>query len=275
MKRLLSFIIVLMCSSTAYGGIINTLPEISDDAKQKLALNLASGIDYQTGNNDVLDVSAAGSVSYSKNYFNLHTVSSYVRNGNVSGSDISDHATMTHIRLRYLPPRSYNKPPDPIANIPSEPGLAPIPISGFEIFTQHEYDEFRNLDTRALVGAGLLWRVLDVEKADMVFGTSYMFEYLNIHDPNDTEFNRRLSSYIQLQINPAKNVTIRESVFFQFKAYDVDDFVTLNDISLEVDAFKWLALKLAFTVAYDSKPPFNIQKMDTSFVSGIVIKHEQ
>ena len=249
MKRLI--FVLLLCPSVAYAGILNTLPDIPSDSKEDLKVKLGLGANWQTGNNDVLNISSAGSVYYNKNNgLNIYAISRYSRNGSASGKNINGHSVLTHFRLRYLR------------------------TIGAEFFAQHEFDKFRNLDARVLVGFGPIFRLIKGEDLNIILGTSFMFEHLNWHKPNHYEYNERSSNYIQIELIKSSILTLQDSIFFQFKFYDPKDYLTLNNLSIEVKILDWLSINTMCTVAYDSRPPFGIKKLDTTLMTGVVINYE-
>lgn len=249
--KFISFLAVILFAGVAQAGIINTLPPVPKKVeKDKLNARLAASVDWQQGNTNKLDLNAGGFMTWLRDPWTIHFVSSFTRA--TSFGALEDFNTLNHLRGRYF----FNE------------------WFGAEAYTQHEYDPFRKLDTRYLLGGGPFVKVSELGALSFIIGTSGMFEYIKPDDQQPEEFNPRWSSYLQAEIRVNKNFAIQDTFFFQTRFNDLSDVMVFNTAALEIKALDWFGVTLGFTVSHDERPLAGVEKTDLSLTSSLFIEYQ-
>lgn len=250
--RLILFLYMLISSSISQAGIINTLPKIPEEESRELAVatKLSGSVDWQEGNNNKLDLKVAGYLSLLQNPWSVYFVTSATRA--VSDSELESLDTMNHLRVRYFILKDL----------------------AFEVFVQHEFDEFRRLDARSLVGGGPALTILSSKYVDIMLGTAGMFEHIKPSDDLSEEFNARWSNYIQIEIDINQKFSIQNVFFYQMRLGASEDYMLHESISLEIKATDWFGVSLGFTVGHDEMPLPGVEKTDLALTSSFFIEHE-
>ena len=150
------------------------------------------------------------------------------------------------------------------------------PQIAWEGFTQFSSDEFTESTLRALAGGGIrltLGKVTDKRAIYLGLGMFYEHEELNTPylDEADTENTVRGNSYLVLKYQFNAHVSLVNSTYYQPELGKFSDFRAMDDLSLVSKLNKTLALKVGLNFAYDSKPPRDVLKSDTSLKVGMVV----
>jgi len=137
-----------------------------------------------------------------------------------------------------------------------------------EAFLQHEYDAFRRLQARALLGAGPRVRLFTSERLRLTSGLALMLEHERLAndaqvDAGQRTTDLRLSTYVLGSITLMENVTLVETLYAQPRVDSPADFRLLNETSLVVKANAYVSLGVGLTAIYDSRPPATIPRSDT------------
>jgi putative salt-induced outer membrane protein YdiY len=147
-----------------------------------------------------------------------------------------------------------------------------------EAFAQHEYDQFRRLRLRALVGAGPRLTLYHDERADLILGVAYMLAHEELDkqmgalDAGETTTDHRLSSYVVFTYKVNDKVVFSETAYAQPKLTGFSDVRILDETQLAVKLTERFAFKSGFVLAYDSEPPDTKKKLDTVLQTGVSIK---
>lgn len=237
-------------ASPAGAGIVNVQSILATEADEGLSGSIAGSADWRTGNVDLLVLSAAPVARYRRRD---HLLVGIVRGelGRSKGERIISR-TFEHLRYRYqLHPRLVG-----------------------EVFTQHEYDEFRRLELRALVGAGPLFHLLQADGYRLSWGVAYMLEYENLRDDmqpdaGTTDLAHRASTYLTGSYELDDRVQLVETVYAQPRLTEASDLRLLNESQIIVKVTEAIGLTTALTVAWDNAPPAGIEELDTSLKSSI------
>lgn len=147
----------------------------------------------------------------------------------------------------------------------------------WEVFGQHEYDEFRRLATRALVGTGPALQIVNTKELSLLAGASYMLEYEKLDNRDGTSdaglsfVDHRLSTYITGREQLASNVALIQTGYFQPRFDAPSNFRVLAEAGVETKLSSHLALTDSFVMDYDSRPPQGVKGYDTTLKIGLVI----
>jgi hypothetical protein len=137
-----------------------------------------------------------------------------------------------------------------------------------ETFVQHEYDAFRRLQLRMLLGAGPRVHLLASEPLRVTGGVALMLEHERLasdaqEDAGLRTSDLRLSSYVLGRLALGENVSLVETFYVQPRAGAPSDLRLLNETALVVKANAYVSLAVGFTATYDSRPPAAIPRSDT------------
>ena len=154
-----------------------------------------------------------------------------------------------------------------------------------ELYTQGEYNEFINLQSRQLLGAGLRKTLFTRDSAEhhpqlgMTLGTGLMFEEErmdagalgDLGDPIHGEQARlvRASNYLIVTWTPEAPWYFTSTSYYQVDTQRLADFRVLSQSQLKVDLSQRLALEITWNLRYDSEPPANIESLDMEISQGL------
>lgn len=141
---------------------------------------------------------------------------------------------------------------------------------GFEILAQSEFDEFRDLAQRSVVGANYRVQAILEPKSRLAFASGYIAEYesYNIEDPGTHPrrvLNHRWNNYASFKFqNDPGFLTLMQLFYFQPLFKDFSDFRILVETEVELTVTEQLATVLSLYVIHDSRPPKGLEKTDTT-----------
>lgn len=145
-----------------------------------------------------------------------------------------------------------------------------------EVFVQGDYDKARKLDARVLGGTGLRLELYASTTRVVAWGSSWMLEYES-YDLDETATHatsttvQRWSNYIVVRRNLGSAVALSWIAYAQPRFDAFSDLRVLVDASLGVGITARLAMTTTFHLRYDSKPPDDIEDLDTSLATGLQI----
>ncbi len=229
-------------------GALATPPE-DDGVTGKLELK----VDWRTGNNPLVDVGGGGSILVKRG--DLLTL--LVARG---GYGTSRGLTLTkrsfeHLRFRYALDCRWR----------------------WEAFAQHEYDAFRRLVIRGLVGTGPALQLVASKPATVLAGAAYMFELERLDDRAGTfdagarSVFHRASFYVTGTHKLGEGVSITETIYVQPRLRHPSDVRVFAEVAVTSKLSKRLALSDALTFAYDRTPPDEIERLDTQLVVSLIL----
>lgn len=147
----------------------------------------------------------------------------------------------------------------------------------WEVFGQHEYDQFRRLSLRALAGTGPALQIVEAPAIGLLAGAAYLFEYERL-DRRDGAIDagrrgtaHRASIYLTGHEEPAPGVLIVETIYLQPRLDDPGDVRVLGELAAQTRLSARIALKNSFIVAYDRTPPDLVQRYDTALEVSLIL----
>lgn len=242
---------------------INTEALRAKKDKPGLSGLFEGALTWQTGNTDLLLVAMTTRLQYVKGLHSPFLQATYAL-GKKSGSAFV-HNGFLHARW----PAWWHR------------------LVATEVFGQLEFNEFRLLRLRALVGAGVRVAILRHKHVEIKLGTGYMFEYehldlkpLELHPmagladerhPEKT-YNHRWTSYLSVRVDVNKWFALTNVVYAQPRFDDFSDVRVLEDFSASFQVTKILAVVLAFELHWDSDPPREVKALDTKTLAKLQVK---
>lgn len=144
-----------------------------------------------------------------------------------------------------------------------------------EAFVQHEYDRWRRLELRALVGGGLRWDGHPLDGLALAAGLSLMAQAEQLlspkaGDPQGLASELRLSSYLSGAVELSKNAALSATLYAQPRPLQPADVRGLVDVAVQVAATPRWSLKLQHSLAVDSRPPVAVRGYDATTKAALV-----
>lgn len=142
-----------------------------------------------------------------------------------------------------------------------------------ELFVQTERDEFKDINDRSLVGAGMRWRFFNSSGWGRGYaGLGGFYETIDYAHPalNPEEENERANLYIAYTKSFAQASKLSYVGYYQPKFDDGSDYVSSQTLELIVPVYGTLNLSLTAAYNYDSRPPAGIKKKDTAIKTSLV-----
>lgn len=244
---------IVLCAGVAEAQIVNVQgalakpPEHDDTIGQgELKLN------WREGNNPLFDVGGAGNVLVRRG----HLLGLALVRGEYGTSRglVLAKKTFEHVRVRSELEGGWR----------------------WEAFAQHEYDQFRRLSLRALIGTGPAYQLFDTASLGALIGAAYIYEDERLDkragtlDAGKHSVAHRASVFLTGHENVSDTVTIVETVYVQPRLDAGSDVRILGELAVQTKLTKHFALKDGFTVAYDATPPDGVQTYDTSLDIALI-----
>ncbi|HNP18194.1 MAG TPA: DUF481 domain-containing protein [Fulvivirga sp.] len=150
-------------------------------------------------------------------------------------------------------------------------------IMSYELFTQIQYDNGRNMPYRFLAGGGLKFNLMSSKKSDLFVGIGVMREdehwkLVNMDNLIIEKTIWKTSDYISANIEINEFVDFNLITYYQ-GGYDNDSDVFRSRISgdavLTVKISDRVSFLTSFTAQYDDKPIININPWVYSLTNGL------
>jgi hypothetical protein len=142
----------------------------------------------------------------------------------------------------------------------------------WEFFTQIQYNGLTKIDTRALGGTGVRIKLTQFEQAKFYLGIAWMYEYEELLDPVDFNYDNRLSSYFTFSLFPEESVVFTSTTYVQPKFADFSDYRLTNETNLSLGVTKKLHLNVTFKYNYDVAPPEGVPTSTYYFINGLELQ---
>lgn len=141
-----------------------------------------------------------------------------------------------------------------------------------ELYAQSQFDQFRLLKLRNLVGTGGRFRLREGTKGGSYFGAGFFHEWEEIDLPDENQQDWRGNFYLShlSELNEAWQASL--IVYYQPAFQTFEDYRVRLDLGLESSITKTLSLTVKYSLNYDSEPPSTVLKTDTSYLAGIALR---
>lgn len=252
MKYALAVLLVLAAEARAQ--IVNVQGQLAKPPETDGVVGQAElKLDWREGNNPIFDIGGTGSV--------------LVRHGRALG--------LVVVRGGYGTSRGLTLTKRSFEHVRTRVWLSCV--WRWEAFAQHEYDQFRRLSVRTLVGSGPALQIVNTPEIGLLAGAAYMFEYERLDermetiDAGDRHVAHRASLYLTGTQNVSSNVSFAETVYVQPRFDDARDVRLLAEASVTSKLSKRIALSDAFTVAYDRTPPDGVKRYDMQLRVSVIV----
>jgi hypothetical protein len=224
-------------------------PPEDDGVSGEVSLKL----NWRTGNNPIFDLGGAGSVLLKEGRWLGLAIA---RGGyGTSRGLMLTRKTFEHLRAR----------------------VTLSPCWRWEAFGQHEYDQFRRLSLRGLLGTGPVYALVDRDTVGILVGVAYMFEYeeldsrMGATDAGEDAFAHRASAYVTGHEDLSEKVAIVQTLYVQPRLDEPSDLRILGELAVQTKLTTHIALRNSFTVAYDASPPDLVETLDTALELALIV----
>ena len=246
-------LLTLLVAAPAAAQIVNVQSVFTDDAPLGVSGGIDAAVDWRTGSNDFLALrgALAGQWRGERGQVLALARGEY----GLSQGLTTLNRVLEHLRYRHSLTERW----------------------GAESFLQHEYDGFRRLQLRALLGAGPRFRLIREEKLNLALGLALMLEHERLRQDDQPDAGARttdlrLSSYALAGLPVAENVELTETVYVQPRLDAPADLRVLNETALVVRPNAHFSLGLAFVLTWDRRPPASIAPLDTQLRTTLGFK---
>ena len=251
-RRLLSVSLLSLMISSPAMAIVNTLPAPGKEVSGLSGSATLKG-SMKTGNTDIVDVGLSGAAIYGSEAFQTSLRASF--NYGEKSDETFLYNTFEHLRLRFK----------------LNDWLTP------EAFIQHQFNEFRAIKFRGLLGLGAAFTLWEAQGNYVVFGATYMLEREVANGEEITLAPKtivsRLSNYVQVAFKTENDVTFSSTIFVQPLLSDFEDLRIYNESGFSVNIHKNIAVGSSFKLTYDSKPlTDDVEKLDTATLAKLTFK---
>jgi hypothetical protein len=254
MRRACLVIAAVSLARVAHAQIVNVQgalakPPEHDDVVGQAELKL----NWREGNNPLFDLGGAGTVVIRRGHL-LGLALARGEYGTSRGFTLAKKS-FEHVRLRSELDGGWR----------------------WEVFAQHEYDQFRRLSLRALAGTGPAYQVFDTPAIGVLVGAAYLYELERFDtrpgtlDAGLRATAHRASIYVTGHENLSPGVTIVETVYAQPRLDAGSDVRVLGEFAVQTRLSARIALKDGLTFAYDASPPDGVQTYDTSLDVALLV----
>lgn len=249
----LASLLTCCAASSAWGQIVNVQPLIAAPDAEGASAALEAALDVRTGNTQLLllSASALGRLRIGQHLWFLLLRQEF----GVQGGERFLDKDFEHLRYRY----------------------DLLEWLQLEAFGQHDRDEFRRLAARMLWGGGVRVPFQPAPELELAAGIAYLWELERLSAGSEADAGavsaaHRLSSYVTLALRLDERLRLGQSTYAQPRVTQPEDIRLLNETELLVSLNEMLALKLTFSLGYDSRPPIGRRALDTATKTSLQLR---
>lgn len=251
-KRFVIFTTFTVLTGSPAFAIVNVLPAPGKEISGLSGSATLKG-SLKTGNTEIMDIGLSGATIYGSENFQTSLRASF--NYGEKSDETYLYNTFEHLRFRFK----------------LNDWVTP------EAFIQHQFNEFRAIKFRGLLGLGAAFTLWEAASGYIVFGATYMLEREVANgDPINLDRQKvvsRVSNYLQLSFKTDNDVTFSSTVFVQPLLKDVADLRIYNESGFSVKIHKNVAVGTSFKLTYDSRPlTADVEKLDTATLASVTLQ---
>jgi len=141
-----------------------------------------------------------------------------------------------------------------------------------EAFSQGLFNGPLGVKWKLLNGAGLRYKVIGSKKFRLYVASLYMQETERNIDATENLYFNRMSNYISLTWEPAKNSRISNTTYYQPVIKNFSDYRIASNTSIKAFLTKAVYLELEYNLFLDTAPPANTPGTVYTLKSGIGVE---
>ncbi len=265
MRTLLLLMLGIFLISTptrANAQIVNILAKLKSEHEQGFAGSLSTSLAWKQGNTNLVQLKGTTALAYQHQRETLFLVAagSYgLKSTELVVAQVLEHLRYRHTFAEWLQ---------------------------MEAFAQHEADGFRRLSLRVVAGFGprVRWAWSTPEGAEGPYTVSNFRVEVALASAamqerelytktaaglSSASSATRWSSYVQIDLFFGEAVSVHHTTFVQPRFDKFQDVRLLSQNALILKANDWFGIKLALKLAYDSRPPADVERLDVALDSAL------
>lgn len=148
-----------------------------------------------------------------------------------------------------------------------------------ELFAQMEFNQFIDLERRALAGGGLRMQAIDRVAADSSgrrlsaqVGVGAMFEQERLDNVAETQETVRSTNYLSLVWQVDKRTSLQFISYYQVSLETFRDYRIIGEGNLAVYLTDRIGLTTAVNLRYNNVPPTGVETTDIEISNGITVR---
>ena len=143
-----------------------------------------------------------------------------------------------------------------------------------ETYLQAQYNKLLLIELRALVGAGLRFRLLKSEDGEqrIYSGLAYLYERNQFLEGIPDRNWHRLSSYISFTFRPWEGIKLVNTTYYQPAISSFKNYRLATECRLDTPLGKRLTFFTDFTLSTDQSLPINAPTTTYSWLNGLAFK---
>lgn len=141
-----------------------------------------------------------------------------------------------------------------------------------ESFIQTEFDEFRKLSRRDLVGLGARTLLERQDQNAFYLGTGLFYERQYFTENIPDEQTLRANLYLSYVRALTESISANVIAYYQPSVQSLADTRAQLDTSLEIALGQKLGLSIEYDLVYDSRPAPDVKKLDSKYLVGLAYK---
>jgi hypothetical protein len=241
---LVFYLSLMLLSSILHAQVIN-IEKQREDKDKSFYGNIRASLQYQESNTSLWRTSIDGDL-----YLRMkkHTLMSFTNWDYFrSGDDQLQDYGYEHLRYNWMLDSTFT----------------------LEIFGQYQFDDFRNIEYRALGGAGVRMNVFSGDSLRWFIGLSGMYEDRFFTYEGPGQHHWRLNIYTNLDWDISSNVNLSGIVYFQPALDDLNDHNIAGEARMKIDLIRRLKFYVSSTLTYETNPPEGTSNLYTVIKNGI------
>lgn len=241
MLLLMRYLVLLAFSFSCLFAIIDIASIDFGDKEEGLSGSVYGSFQTKRGNTNREEAEYGGRLEYDTNK-SITWIQGSAEHDTASGYTTDDNA---FVHLRHI---------HQIQN----------PSWAAEVYYQIKQNQFKNLNKRSLIGAGLRYKVFDShDYGKLFFGLSAMDEKITYNEVDPDEHNSRASAYFSYGLDITKAFELSYLGYYQTKFDNSSDYLTSSMVEMTIHLTKVFDLSYVLEFDYDAAPALNIHNTDT------------
>ncbi len=141
----------------------------------------------------------------------------------------------------------------------------------FEVFTQREFDEFKNLNARTLLGANIRERLAKTSEQNLYFGLGGFYEW-QVYVGDLERDGLRANAYLSFATQLNESVSSSATLYYQPLFKDLNDFRIRFQADFDFNLNATTALSAVYVLNDCSWVPANIVRTDMTYLCRLKVK---
>lgn len=239
------FYLFLMSFTTILNAQVINIEKQRKDKDKSFYGNVRASLQYQESNTSLWRTSINGDIylRMKKHLLMSFTNWDYFR----SGKDQLQNFGFEHLRYNWMIDSTFT----------------------IEVFGQYQFDDFRNIEYRALGGAGVRIDLFVNDSIRWFTGLSGMYEDRFFTYEGTGQHHWRINLYTNLNWDLSSNVNLSGIIYYQPAVDDFSDHNISAEARFKIDLIQKLKFYVSGTLTYETNPPEGTSNLYTVIKNGI------